>query len=230
MNRLWRSSGVRLVWMTLCCLAICGCGMTPKRASEVPHPQQSHVETLADRLMSQINTEEKCWVQILSLKKPKADLEVLAQWHVRLSERLVAEADDTVLTALLAHAIAHHELHHVRTGGIVDGVIGVASVIPALVSPVVGLVSLTVGEATSRAASSGIGAVQERRADGQAVVYLRSLGYSVDDYIRTLEFMDMHRFKEKTGRTTTKKFSHRIRELRHAVLSQVTILGIPKKP
>ena len=60
------------------------------------------------------------WIRVLTPESHGADLWTFEQEHIYLSKRLVREADDKTLTALLAHGMAHVELGHRQKRNIVQ--------------------------------------------------------------------------------------------------------------
>ena len=208
--------GYRTALVVCSCLLLAGCA-TIKTVRA--HPQQDRLERLLAALQPHTqHPEAKTWVRILQPTKRQVDLWILQQRHIYLSEALVIHADDAVLTALLAHGIAHHDLAHHTRRGVVRGVQYVGFLIGGLFVPGLGLGWPVADQAMEGVMSAG----QEFAADARTVMYLNALGSSIDDYAHALQFLATHAYSERTGgiMTTQEGFALRIATLRKRQASQ----------
>jgi Zn-dependent protease with chaperone function len=149
---------------------------------------------------------------VLRPKNDSPDLWILHDGHLYFSESLVNQADDKVLTALLAHGVAHYELRHHTKREVARGLGMMASAVGGVFLPGLQAAALVTDPAMERLMSAG----QEFIADTRAVTYLNPLGHSIDNYVRALQFLAAHAQTERTGSimTTQEGFSLRIATLR----------------
>ena len=206
-----RHPGYRTTLVALACLLLVGCATAIRTIRA--HPQQDRLERLLATIQPHTgHPEAYTWVRILQPTKRHVDLWVFRQRHIYLSEALVNEADDVILTALLAHGIAHHDLAHHTKRGIMRSVQYVAFLIGGAFVPGLGFGWYVADPVMEGVMSAG----QEFSADAKAVTYLEKLGYSVDEYVKALEFLTSHQYVERTGGilTTQEGFSGRIAALR----------------
>ena len=183
------------------------------------HPQQEHLERLVATILPHTgHPEVHYWVRIAKPTEDRVDLWVLPQQHIYLSDSLVQQADDRVLTALLAHGIAHHELGHHGKRNFIQTLQYWAFQIGGWFVPFLGFGTF----AAMPVLEAGMSFTQEFSADAKAVTYLQPLGYSTEDYIRALQFLANHHRAERSGDllTTQDEFSSRIAQLRRRQPSQ----------
>lgn len=185
------------------------------------HPQQRRLEHLLARLSPHTaNPQTHYWVRVLQPTDNSADLWILHDGHFYFSESLANQADDKIITALLAHGVAHYELHHHTKRGLVQSFGILASAVGGFFVPGLQAASLATTPATEGLMSAG----QEFTADARTLTYLNSLGYSIDDYADALQFLVAHAYTERTGSimTTQQGFSRRITALRESQTAQPT--------
>jgi len=198
-----------MVAFSLAALCLAGCA-TIRTVRD--HPAQARLDRLAALVMRQTgHPNERCWVRALD-SKPFADLLVLQQRHVYLSEAVLAAADDRILGALLGHAVAHHELRHHGKRNIIQLVQYVAFQVAGAFVPGLGLGTFLVYPVVEQTVTLG----QEFSADVKTMEILKPLEYSDEEYFSILEFLRAHHMTERVGGVFTKQegFTSRIAALR----------------
>lgn len=189
-------------------------GCAGLRVYTIPHdPQQARLERLLASIAPHTDhPEAHYWVRLLKPMKAPIGLWVLPQRHLYFAKSLVDRADDSVLTALLAHGIAHHELHHETKRGVIQSLQYVAFLIGGFFVPGLGFGWF----AAEPAVEAGMGFAQEFSADPKTLGYLKPLGYSEEEYIRALEFLTAQHYFERAGKRAMiqRDFSRRIATLR----------------
>ena len=176
-------------------------------------PTHDRLQRLAAAV--QPHTDHLDWhyqVQAAPLKRGSADLMVFRGHEIVVSDRLMAEADDLILAALLAHAMAHDALGHPRARNVAQTVSTVGFTVADLFIPFAGMGEMIVDPLLRR----GVVSARERSADDLAITYLERMGYTAGDYLVALEFMRLRKCSEQTGKRTKaqKGFSGRIRRIR----------------
>ena len=200
----------RIVTVIVAGLLVSGCTTVQVARGS---PQQDRLERLLATVLPHVDhPEAHYWIRVVSSSNKQVDLWVLSQEHIFFSEDLVQSTDDATLTALLAHGIAHHELHHHMKRGVMWTLQYLAFLVGGLFVPGLGFGYLAGGAIVDSIMSSG----QEFSADAKTLTYLKPLGYSVDDYIHALEFLAAHHRTERTGGVFTSQqgFALRIAELK----------------
>lgn len=126
--------------------------------------------------------------------------------------RVTTSPGDALLTALLAHGIAHYDLTHHAKRGIVRGVQYVAFLVGGFFVPGLGLGWPLADQMMEGTMSLG----QDFTADAKAVTYLERMDSSAEEYIRALEFLASRHCVERTGGLLTKQegFAQRIAALK----------------
>ena len=177
------------------------------------YPEQGRL----DRLVMSIapcssSPDTHNWVRVPQPKKKLPDMWVSGQRHVYFSERLIKEADDQLLTMLLAHGVAHYELHHLGHRSVLGGLEYLGFFAGGLFVPGLGLGYLL----TTPVIDAVVGVPQEFRADVKALSCLEQMGYTVDDYVKVLEFMRSHHFTERTRYlfSSDEQFASRVKAIR----------------
>lgn len=202
-------------------------GCASLRVQSIPHdPQQARLERLLASIAPHTDhPEAHYWVRIIQPTKAPIGLWVLPQRHIYLAKSLVDLADDSVLTALLAHGVAHHELHHQTKRSVIQSLQYVAFLVGGSFVPGLGF-GWFVAEP---AVEAGMGFAQEFSADPKTLGYLQPLGYSEEDYIHALEFLTAQHYFERAGKRATiqRDFSRRIAALRKRRASQPPSGRIP---
>ncbi len=202
-------------WCIIAALAVGGCATV----QTIPHhAQQERVERLlATVLPYSEHPNTHYWVRIIRPDPRTAHFLVLSQEHLYFTETLVSAADDAILTALLAHGVAHHEIHHLAKRDSVRGAATTLAMVASCIVPGTSAVGLVADPMIEGAMSTP----QEFTADIRAIIYLEHMGYTVDDYVRALEFLSTHHYAERTGGvvTTEQRFSSRIAAIRRRHVS-----------
>lgn len=198
--------------VALSCLLATGCATAVRTIRA--DPQEERLERLLTTVTPHTDhPDAHYWVRVFQPpKRQRIDLWILHQRHIYLSEALLEQADDEVLTAILAHGIAHHELRHYAKRGIVQSLQYVAFLVGGVFVP-----GLSFGWFAADPIVEGVMSMgQEFTADAKTLTYLEKLDYSPEAYIRALEFLKTHDCVERTGGilTTQKGFSSRINAIR----------------
>ena len=103
---------VVLVGLLSTSVALSGCSAVAIHVVR-DHPDQDRLERLVGKLLPHTDDPTRhYWVRVSRRTDDHVDLWVLRQRHIYVSDVLVQGADDTILTAILAHGIAHHERKH----------------------------------------------------------------------------------------------------------------------
>ena len=104
------------------CLAgflLSGCAAGGKEIRH--HPKQTRLERiLASVLPHTKYPDRQYWVRVAESAEHPVGLAVMQQRHIYLSESLIEQADDAVLTALVVHGVAHHRLHHLTKRSVLN--------------------------------------------------------------------------------------------------------------
>lgn len=184
-----------LLLIGLSVVGLSGCGASLKELRH--HPQQARLERLlADILPHTKYAEKHYWVRVAQPTKHRIGLTVLPHRHVYLSEDLLEALDDQMVTALLAHGVAHHRLHHYTRRGVVRMLSQAVFKAGGFFVP--GLShGHYVGDPIAEAAFS---AGQEQEADEKAVLYLTRMGRSAQDLIQALRVLHDRGYAERVGR------------------------------
>ena len=176
-----------------------GCAATVKEIRR--HPQQARLEQLLDTVLPHTNSTDKhYWVRVADPSQDRIGLAVLPQRHIYLAEPLVEATDDAILRALIAHAVAHHRLHHYTQRSVLNVMQQAAfkaggAFIPGLSH------GHYIGEPVSELL---LGPRQESSADDKTAEYLRRAGCPEEDFARALEFLAEQGFAERIGRTASR--------------------------
>ena len=204
--------------LRLCLLAVVavgllsGCGTTMQEVHH--HPEQGRLEGLLAAILPHTKyPEQHYWVRVsATLKKHPAGLAIMGQRHIYVSESIVKEADDAILTALIAHGVAHYRLHHHGRRSIVDFFQRLVFKAGGVFVPGLSQGYRIGGPLVEVALSAG----QEPSADRKTVTYLTAMGYSAQDLRRALEFLVEHGYTEHVGNIVIRdrEFTNRINRLR----------------
>jgi hypothetical protein len=185
---------LRLALTAVAILSTAGCAATVKEIRR--HPQQARLERLLAEVLPHTNFPDKhYWVRVADPSKDKIGLAVLPQRHIYLAEAVVAEADDGILRALIAHGIAHHRLHHYSQRNIAVTAQQAAFKAGGQFVPGLSKAHYIGGPAIEFLVSPK----QEADADRKTALYLRQMGAPEDDYARALEFLADHGLGERMG-------------------------------
>lgn len=161
------------------------------------HPQQERLERLLAAILPHTEYPSKhYWVRVSQPDKHRIGLTVLPNRHVYLSSALLEQADDAVVTALLAHGVAHHRLHHFTKRGAVHLLQRSAFKVGGFFVPGLGY-GHHLGDPIAEGAFS---AGHEAGADTKAMEYLRAMGRDPADLAHALEFLLAHGYGERVGR------------------------------
>lgn len=197
-----------------------GCAATVKELRH--HPQQSRLQRLLEEILPHTEHPEKhYWVRAADPSADRIGLAVLAQRHIYLAQPLIEDADDAILRALIAHAVAHHRLHHYTQRGIATTLQQGAFKAGGVFVPGLSHAHHVGGPLTERLISPR----QESSADDRAIEYLQRMGYSAEDFARALEWMAERDFAERIGHTTSrgKTLTGRAVRVRTQAASRVTM-------
>ncbi len=183
-------------------LAAC---LTAGCAAAVPeirrHAEQPRLERLLAEVLPHTDHPEKhYWVRVCDPSKDKIGLAVLPQRHIYVAEPLVAVADDAVLRALIAHAVAHHRLHHYNKRGAVELMQRAAFKAGGVFVPGLSHAHYVGGPVSEKLVGPG----QESSADDQTLEYLSAMGAPADDFARALELMADRGYAERIGSTASR--------------------------
>ena len=161
------------------------------------HPQQERLERLTATILPVTEYPSKhYWVRVCQPdEQHRIGLTILPNRHVYFASDLLEQADDAIVTALLAHGIAHHRLQHFTKRGGVNLLQRVAFKVGGFFVPGLGY-GRYVGDPIVEGAFSG---GHESGADKKTVAYLRAMGRSPADLARALEFLIAHGYGERTG-------------------------------
>jgi Zn-dependent protease with chaperone function len=165
------------------------------------HPQQARLERLLQEVLPHTKYPEKhYWVRVASPSKGKVGLAVFAQRHIYLAEPLVDTADDAILRALIAHAVAHHRLHHYNQRGAAGFLQQAAFKAGGAFVPGLSNAHHVGGPVTEQL----LGPRQEASADHKTVEYLRRMSYPAEDFARALETLVEQDLAERVGHTSSR--------------------------
>ncbi|MBI4354361.1 MAG: hypothetical protein HY595_03910 [Candidatus Omnitrophica bacterium] len=209
---------VRLHWTIAALIAslLAGCGTTVKELRH--HPQQTHAEEMLAAVLPHTKFPNlHYWIRVAAPAKTSVGLAVLPQRHIYLSEPLITQADEGILTALVAHGVAHHRLHHDAQRNALNLVQRAAFKAGGFFVPGLSQGHRIGGPLMEVALSAG----QEPAADTKTVEYLKEMGRSERDWLEALEFLVAHGYTEQVGRIIVQRedFANRIASLReHLVL------------
>ena len=179
-------------------LAGCATGTVEMRR----HPDQARLERLLAAVLPHTDDPgQHYWVRVIEPAKHHVGLAILPQRHIVLSQPLLEQADDEILTALIAHGVAHHQLHHYGKRQVVETVQQVAFKVGGFFVPGLGYGKYATSPMTELALSAG----QEPSADRGTVQSLTRMGLSSEVWIRTLEFLVEHGYAERVGRITMRE-------------------------
>ena len=204
---------VPLHWTMLAMISsiMAGCGTTVKELRR--HPQQARLEeVLAVALPYTKYPDLHYWIRVTESTKTSIGLAVLPQRHIYLSESLIDQADEKMITALVVHGIAHHRLHHDTQRSALNVVQRAAFKAGGFFVPGLSQGYRVGGPLMEVALSAG----QEPAADAKTVEYLKEMGRSEGDLLAALEFLVTHGYTEQVGRITLRRedFTNRIASLR----------------
>lgn len=190
-----------------------GCAHAPTKVIR-NHPAETRLTELAGPVIALTGKPtEHYWLRVAGgQSKRPVDLWVLHNRHVYFSERLVTHVPEETLLCLIAHGVAHSDLHHYRKRSILYWLQYFAFLVGGTFVPFLNLGYLVTAPITDRGASS----LQEFSADQRAIEYLTALGVPPEAYVRALEVMQAGRFVERAGRyitTQQRDFESRIRTL-----------------
>ena len=204
--------------LRLCLLALVvggllsGCGTTMKEMHH--HPQQTRLQGILATILPHTKYPEKhYWVRVSApLKKHPAGLAIMGQRHIYVSEPIVKETDDVILTALIAHGVAHYRLHHHGRRSIINFLQRLAFKAGGFFVPGLSQGYRIGGPLAEVVLSTG----QEPSADRKTVTYLTAMGSSAQDLRRALEFLVEHGYTERVGNIVIRdrEFTNRINRLR----------------
>lgn len=195
-------------------LSSVGCAHAPTKVIR-NHPAETRLTELAEPVIALTKKpSEHYWFRVAAgQSKRPVDLWVLHNRHVYFSERLVAHVPEETLLCLIAHGVAHSDLHHYRKRSVLYWLQYVAFLVGGAFVPFLNLGYLVTAPITDKGASS----LQEFSADQRTMEYLAALGVPPGAYVRALEVMQAGEFVERSGRyitTQQRKFEPRIRALR----------------
>ena len=194
----------------LTALLISGCASTVKEIRH--HPQQERLERILSTVLPYTDHPDiHYWVRVSEASKHPVGLAVLPQRHVYLTEPLVQQADDAILTALVAHGVAHHRLHHYAQRNAINVVQRAAFKAGGFFVPGLSQGHYLGGPLIEVALSAG----QEPAADEKTVEYLKDMGRSEQDLLEALKFLVAHGYTEQVGGITLQRedFANRIASL-----------------
>ena len=188
-----------------------GCATSIK---EMPHhPAQERLDRiLATILPHTSHPDLHYWVRVSEPTEHPVGLAVLPQRHIYLSEPIVEQADETILTTLLTHGVAHHRLHHHGQRSILNVLQRIAFKVGGFFVPGLSHGHHIGGPLAEVALSGG----QEPAADAKTITYLTRMGYSEQELRLALEFLAEHGYGERVGRVSVRgrEFTNRIAKLR----------------
>ena len=202
-------------WTTAVAIGLSASGLSgcATGLKELPyHPQQERLErTLVSVLPVTQHPDLHYWPRVCEPGKASVGLAVLPQRHIYLATSLIDQADDAVLTALIAHGVAHHQLHHAGQRTAVSWLEQAAFKAGGFFVPGLSYGYYIGGPITEVVLNAG----QESQADAQTVAYLTRMGRSSQDLLRALEFLVAHGYSERVGRIILHKedFTNRIADL-----------------
>ncbi len=200
-------------WVVLAVGLLCtGCGTKLKELRR--HPQEERLERILATIVPHTKYPDRhYWVRVSETdKEHPVGLAVLPQRHIYITESLLEQADDVLVTTLVAHGLAHHRLHHQGKRSIGTVIQKLAFKAGGVFVPGLSQGSRIGGPLTEVALSAG----QEPSADERTIQYLEALGYSVAELLNALEYLVDHGYAERVGRVSSRdrKFINRISELR----------------
>lgn len=193
-------------------VALSGCAASVTELRH--HSQQERLERLLAEILPHTKYVQKhYWVRVSEPMKQRVGLTVLPHRHIYLSADLLDEADDRIVTALLAHGVAHHRLHHHTRRGAARVLSQAAFKVGGFFVPGLGH-GHHVGDPIAEAAFS---AGQEQAADKKAAAYLTRMGRTTQDLADALAFLKDAGYGECVGRLriSSREFESRLRTLAH---------------
>lgn len=192
-------STVRIAGALMAIALSAGCAATVKELRH--HPQQARLQHFLEELLPHTEHPEKhYWVRVADPSADRIGLAVLAQRHIYLAQPLMEHGDDAILRALIAHAVAHHRLHHYTQRGIATTVQQAAFKVGGAFVPGLSHAHHVGGPLTERLISPK----QESSADDRTIEYLQRMGQPAEDFARALEWMAERDFAERIGHTTSR--------------------------
>ena len=176
-------------------------------------PQETRLEAVRDRL-APITSEPDAhyWVRVCEPSKQNVGLAVLFQRHIYIAQPIAELPDDKMLTALVAHGIAHHRLHHL---GQRSGVLTLQNVVFKVGGNFVP--GLGYGKyATEPLSEVAMGSWQEMAADAKTVEYLKEFGYTGKEWLDALVYLQEHGYAERVSQLVMRgsDFTGRIAKLK----------------
>lgn len=198
-----------------------GCAHTPTNVIR-NHHAETRLNDLAEPVIALTKKpNEHYWLRVVGGRPERpVDLWVLHNRHLYFSERLVTQVTEETLLCLIAHGVAHNDLHHERKRSVLYWLQYFAFLVGGAFVPGLGLGYLVTAPITDRSASS----LQEYSADQRAIEYLTALGVPPKAYVRTLEVMQTGQFVERSGHYITTQqsdFESRIRALHERTRAKI---------
>ena len=190
-------------------LAGCGTGI-----SEIyRHPNEPRLEAIRNRLAPvKSDPEAHYWVRVCDPTKQKVGLAVLFQRHIYIAQPIAKQADEKILTALVAHGMAHHRLHHLGKRSGVLTLQSVAFKIGGNFVPGLGYGKY----ATEPLSEVAMGSWQEMAADAKTVEYLKEIGYTGKEWLDALIYLQDQGYSERVSQLVMRgsDFTGRIAKLK----------------
>lgn len=190
-----------------------GCAHAPTKVIRNHHAEMRLSELAVQMIALTGKPNEHYWLRVVGGQpKRPVDLWVLHNRHLYFSERLVTQVSEETLLCLIAHGVAHSDLHHERKRSVLYWLQYFAFLVGGAFVPGLSLGYLVTAPITDKGASS----LQEYSADQRAIEYLTALGVPLEAYICALEVMQAGEFVERSGRyitTQQRGFESRIRAL-----------------
>lgn len=202
-----------LLHVVLAALLAAGMSGCAKLVREIPrHAKQERLERLLGLLKPYTSRPEAhYWIRVSEPAEHPIALAVLYQRHIYIAETLM-ERDDGFLSALVAHGMAHHRLHHHGKRDVLTVIQKAAFKVGGFFVP-----GLSHGwRLTDPLAQVAAGAKQEQAADDKTIKYLDEAGYSGRQWLNVLEFMVEQDYGERVGRIgyRDRQLTNRIERLR----------------
>jgi Zn-dependent protease with chaperone function len=190
----------------LVCLMLLSCASTPARSAKAVPENDARYATLEPILslllpMADPENKEKYRVAIVESDAPNAW--VGAGYRITFTTAVFTYFDEVDIMCIAAHEVSHKTLgHYGKRVAVSTGVTGAMMIAGAFV-PGLGYLNHVVNPAVTGAFSRS----QEIDADMQAIDYLKNLGYSNEDYARTLEKLRDYALSKKLDPNSAGLFS-----------------------
>jgi hypothetical protein len=181
------------------------------------HAQQQRVQRVLSQLLPHTERPRQQYTLKMYHHKPGARdanvvMRVWGRHHMLFSVSMAEAMDDRLLSCLLAYGVAHFEQHFYAKRMTLGGIGMVLSAVANAAAPGAGLAVA----ALTLPAQAALAKSEAFAADEQAVQYIRTLGYTSEDYIGMLHYLQQYNYVVRVFNTSgdTTAYSQRMHALR----------------